>query len=393
MQPEPIRLSREELYALVWSAPMRTLAKKFNISDVGLSKHCRKLTIPLPGRGYWARKAANKPVRQIPLPKLPPNSSRPVETELRPPIIAADVPPIPARVAEQTAFEAEHPIGVSESLRSPHPLVRRTKELLQGSAKHQGDFVHHWPEAHLDLHVSRDRLPRALRIADALVKAFELRGWKVTLGSDRHRKSFVTLLGHQVAFGIREPVKKIENEPAKPRRLPDGSMYTPFQNRYHDEPSGKLSFVIRSQWEGSNAVEHTWLETQSTPLEQQLSDFVIGVVEYANRLVERQREREEELRVRQEAEARWQEEQRRQAAERARRTMLRRQAKRWELSQRLLGYLAAVRVRAEQHPDGVASGSPIADWLEWAEAYAHSLDPLNRTVERLIRSSSDRRGE
>jgi hypothetical protein len=384
---ESVRLSREELYTLVWSAPMRTVAKQFDISDVGLTKHCRKLSIPVPGRGYWAKKAANKPVRQIPLTKLPPNTSKPAETELRPAIEAADVAPVPARVAEQMAYEAEHPISVSESLRSPHPLVRRAKELLQGSAKHQGGFVRHWPAAHLDLHVSRDRLQRALRIADALVKAFELRGWKVTLGSDRQRKSFVTLLGHQVAFGIREPVKKIENEPAKPRRLLDGSMYTPFQNRYHDEPSGKLSFVIRSHWEGSNAVEQTWLETASTPLEQQLNAFIIGIVEYANALVERQLEREEELRVRQEAEVRWHEEQRRRATERARRTALKRQAKRWELSQRLLRYLAAVRVRAEQHPDGVASGSPIADWLEWAEAYARSLDPLNRPVESLARVS------
>jgi hypothetical protein len=32
-----------------------TLAEKYGISDVGLAKNCRKLSIPLPGRGYWAK--------------------------------------------------------------------------------------------------------------------------------------------------------------------------------------------------------------------------------------------------------------------------------------------------------------------------------------------------
>jgi hypothetical protein len=48
-------LTRIELYEKVRSIPMRTLAKEFGISDVGLAKLCRRHKIPLPGRGYWAR--------------------------------------------------------------------------------------------------------------------------------------------------------------------------------------------------------------------------------------------------------------------------------------------------------------------------------------------------
>jgi hypothetical protein len=53
--------NREELYEEVWATPMQTLAKKYGISDVGLAKVCRKLSIPVPGRGHWARK---KPARR-----------------------------------------------------------------------------------------------------------------------------------------------------------------------------------------------------------------------------------------------------------------------------------------------------------------------------------------
>ena len=54
-------LSRQALYDLAWSTPMSTLAKDFGISDVALAKRCRAVDVPVPPRGYWARKAAGQP--------------------------------------------------------------------------------------------------------------------------------------------------------------------------------------------------------------------------------------------------------------------------------------------------------------------------------------------
>jgi hypothetical protein len=53
---EETRVSREELYEKVWTEPVRTVAKGFGVSDVALAKQCKKLKIPLPGRGYWSKK-------------------------------------------------------------------------------------------------------------------------------------------------------------------------------------------------------------------------------------------------------------------------------------------------------------------------------------------------
>lgn len=62
------QLSRQELYELVWSKPILELAKSFGLSDVALAKRCRRLAIPVPGRGYWPRvTAGQKPFR----PSLP----------------------------------------------------------------------------------------------------------------------------------------------------------------------------------------------------------------------------------------------------------------------------------------------------------------------------------
>ena len=44
-------LKREDLYQEVWSTPMAQLAKKYNMSDTGLAKICKRMEIPRPGRG------------------------------------------------------------------------------------------------------------------------------------------------------------------------------------------------------------------------------------------------------------------------------------------------------------------------------------------------------
>ena len=60
------KYNREELYQKVWDRPVQNVAKEFGISDVGLAKLCKKLFVPIPGRGYWARKAAGKKVPSKP---------------------------------------------------------------------------------------------------------------------------------------------------------------------------------------------------------------------------------------------------------------------------------------------------------------------------------------
>ncbi|MFB9969838.1 hypothetical protein ACFFMP_07265 [Pseudoroseomonas cervicalis] len=63
------RVTRQELYDLVWSEPLTKLAGRFEISNVALAKACDRMAVPVPPRGYWARKAVGKTdVR----PKLPP---------------------------------------------------------------------------------------------------------------------------------------------------------------------------------------------------------------------------------------------------------------------------------------------------------------------------------
>ena len=59
---------RQRLFAMVWERPATEGAKGLGISDVALSKRCRRLQVPKPPRGYWARIASDQTPRRPPLP-------------------------------------------------------------------------------------------------------------------------------------------------------------------------------------------------------------------------------------------------------------------------------------------------------------------------------------
>ncbi|MCC6777934.1 MAG: hypothetical protein IT537_15075 [Hyphomicrobiales bacterium] len=62
-------LTRDQLYDLVWSEPMQRLSKHIGISDVAIAKHCRKVGVPVPKRGYWNKLLAGKRVVKASLPE------------------------------------------------------------------------------------------------------------------------------------------------------------------------------------------------------------------------------------------------------------------------------------------------------------------------------------
>jgi ankyrin repeat protein len=61
---------RERLFVQVWSEPMNEVGRKYGMSEENLATLCRKLEIPTPPRGYWARKTTAQ--AQSPRPKLLP---------------------------------------------------------------------------------------------------------------------------------------------------------------------------------------------------------------------------------------------------------------------------------------------------------------------------------
>jgi len=70
MTKNEIKITREELHNLVWSESLLSLSKKYEISDVGLRKICKRMNIPLPGHNYWPRYKAGQKIPMKNLPKV-----------------------------------------------------------------------------------------------------------------------------------------------------------------------------------------------------------------------------------------------------------------------------------------------------------------------------------
>jgi len=67
-----LRNNRARLYEEVWSTPIDKLAAKYGVSGVALGKACKRLGVPVPCRGDWAKIRAAIPVVRPPLLPLPP---------------------------------------------------------------------------------------------------------------------------------------------------------------------------------------------------------------------------------------------------------------------------------------------------------------------------------
>jgi hypothetical protein len=48
-------VTREALYALVWSEPMLKVAARYDVSSSYMGRICTLLNVPRPERGYWAK--------------------------------------------------------------------------------------------------------------------------------------------------------------------------------------------------------------------------------------------------------------------------------------------------------------------------------------------------
>ena len=65
------KITRDQLYELVWSMPMTRASKQLGVSDVMLGRVCRERHVPRPPRGYWAPLLSEKKRSQFIKPPLP----------------------------------------------------------------------------------------------------------------------------------------------------------------------------------------------------------------------------------------------------------------------------------------------------------------------------------
>src|SRR5260221_9618916 len=162
---DDVTLTREELYDLVWSAPMRTLASRFGISDVALSKRCAKHDIPTPGLGYWAKVAAGQKPKKERLRK----ASRGTPERV---VFTRFLPPSTDDTGETTPVTPPL-VNVAERLTDPHKVVAWLKEALPQATRDRYDRLVVGTSWYQKVTLRQSCVPRALLLLDALFKTLE----------------------------------------------------------------------------------------------------------------------------------------------------------------------------------------------------------------------------
>ena len=358
MKKKENEMTRQSLYKEVWSTPLTKLAKKYGLSAVGLANVCKRNNIPKPPAGYWAKLEHGKAVEQAPLP--PEGEETPILIHAQFDGIGVEDPSLPGQVQKLIEFELDptNKIIVPEQMSSPHPLTQNIRDKLRGG---QVDYYKRInSECVPQILVSKKLVPRALLIMDTLVKALD------------SRKYLDGIFEQDVKFGIFEDIDCELSERAKKRIRETGQTHRS-ESDYDRNASGRLKMEVLSSmgWNGKG-LRKNWSDGKTQRIETFLNDFICGLIRWS--AIEREqnlewarweREREERERIAQEKSER-------EAALKAKREELHREAEHWQRAKLLRNYIEAVEKKEGPAPPD----SELERWLTWARNEANLIDPL-----------------
>lgn len=378
--PRYRRITREDLYAKVWQTPMTRLAEEFGITGNGLAKVCDRMDVPYPPRGYWAKKAAGKPVVTFKLPPIKAGIPSSTDIQRTPPKPA----PLPQAETSAAAAAAKvEGITVPETMDDLHP---RVKAWLAEHKKEQREREIENRRNKRELFWSRSPLPDLterdlyrFRVSSAIFRAVEKAGGKVDATPINGRVSFL-IDGHKVECNIVEKLVKS----LKPREQTRGWTAYPDHHQSGLASSGFLRVAFTTYVLG----KPQWIETDKKKIADILPD-IVGAIMAAGPTLEQQRiEREETRRRHEEEQARRYEAQRLREIDDKQWKRFREFAENWEERSKLLAFIAELETRREAEGDVVVADRPLTEWIDWARARADALDPFAEGAAGMFRTIS-----
>jgi len=370
---DDIYVSPAALISFAWSAPMRDLAAKIGISDVGLKKLLRSHGIVTPPQGHWNKVHAGK--RVMSPPKAPPR--RPGETgRIRldrrfkglvdeVPAIAVDGPfasqAVPEDLGDLRAQElkAIGRVAVPKNLDKPHPGLAKLLKREEQRREKLRLSNWHWDSPMFDTPLAQ----RQLKILNALFFALEKQNWTGSVSERDRALDGSCMIGHRqlgMSFAI---IGKHRTE-----------MISGYQRPASDLPAStpirlSLSRQLRTQ------IKTSWQDDEAGKLEIKIADIAADLIvaaeaSFRQSLIE---EQEHQAQMR-----KWEEERRLQR-------LAELEAQRLEdlkTSGTLLARAEEIRALIASVKSAVSAGktsmvpADLAKWERWASAYADRIDPV-----------------
>lgn len=369
-----VTLTREELHRRVWAAPLRTVAAEIGISDVGLSKACKRHDIPTPKQGYWLRRSDRKKV-----PPLPPKHED--DSQITFYINDSGFKPKPQKLLK---LEVDV-IDIPSNLRGAHPLVLATQESTRGvkfdEVKGKQEFRTH---RHLDVRVSPQQFDLTLRIASALILASEAKGAKWTI--DAKGATWLTFDRQRMQVYFVEKMNQIPWPKPPAPSVKKGEEWRPnlealLLPKWKRVGTGLVSFIVDAHL--PNGIQRKWgagkhqLETQLAAIVAHLPVLAIAIKamndEYEARQIASERRRQIRIQAARDAET-----------TKILRDRLVQTAHAHQSAAAIRNYCLDVAKRYDGLELAEEDRAKLDDWLFWAREQADHIDPANQPLASLL---------
>ena len=354
-------VNRRQLYELVWSEPMRDVARRFGISDVGLAKLCRRVDVSTPMAGYWMKTRNGKTVRRQPLST---NKNHDDSIILTPRVRTVVVhAPLPEDIEDAIRRVSEDDVR-SPKASSSHKIVDRWKSV------DKRDTLSYEPYRTIGPRVSQIERRRR-NFLSFLFRQIERHGGSVA-EIDRFKFN-ANIAGEVVEFATRERLKqeRVSITPEERR----SRLYGDRDLRVETLPTGTLKLQIGSYYTASSKDRFGDLPNQM--LEDQWKNILIGLLNAAAVVRRSRLSREADERLRLQRELDWLAAEEKRRAEQKRLESLISDVIDWRRAQDIREFVDAIGVSALERSNQPAE---LEEWATWARAAADAMDPLGRRL-------------
>ena len=386
-KPAVVEYSREQLHETIWSKPCVKLAAELGISDVGLSKTCRRMGIPRPPRGYWARvEAGDKPKRE-PLPPALPGQDNVAVFQVQQGQ-DLNLNPVQSAMHDCRCEAVELPPDGCEL----HPIAERHRKAIEKAKPDERGFVRVEGKNLFHCAISAALAPRLVRALHAILIELEDRDFDFRPGSNEYAGLKISRDEDEASLIWSEEMLEWDREPTEAdKRKPSWTWQLK-----ETKPAGKLNVEVKAY--GVKG-KRRWTEDDGRTLEEVLG-VAVEKIEAIFRGYENQRLREAEWAKQREEDAKRAAEQRAIKAEQeAREEKVRKErehikrhekkleeiaeersdnlasaAQEWIEMQGMLAYIHYCEERWRREGGGTLSKEQT-DWLSWARAASEKMGP------------------
>lgn len=358
---QEVKFTRKELYDLVWSTPLSSLARKYNISDNGLRKICLKMDIPLPETGYWQKLRYGKKVRTRQLSENYKGKNEVILSEKKIDLDGEVIQKVdPVKILEkEIALDSTLPLRVADRLTNPDRLITNTIKYHEAVSRYDYRNGSEYPSRVdvLSIDVSKASWSRALRLMDTLIKLLRARNHGIEF---RYSKMVIVVDGEDIEFRLREKMRVSDTKDS-------------YGSRIH-ENTGELIIIIGDYRKKE-------INEKKAALEMKLP-IILAIVELeGKRLKEERIGREKRRKVQEEKERIAKELYARKEKELAHFKELFQKSKRHEKAEIIRRYVQKLEHFAIQKNELTQE---LMDEIEWSRKKADWYDPFIETEDELL---------